>query len=98
MDVPAQARVQIVGLSYHLVPIDEVLDTLYLGEDLNYVFIDVGVMADGPDVGTAWIRPSAHHPSPDGEVWDPHGTGPFKLVNWVLPPGSKLTPKIGAAD
>src|SRR4051812_15964299 len=58
----------------------EALDLLYLGPDLSYVFIDVGIHLAGTHAGAAWIRPSSHHPAPPEEVWDAGDIGPFKVI------------------
>lgn len=58
----------------------EAIDRLYLGPELSYVFIDVGVHLGREHSGAAWIRPSAHHPRPTTEVWDAAGIGPFKNI------------------
>ncbi|MEO5704372.1 MAG: hypothetical protein ABIZ52_08330 [Candidatus Limnocylindrales bacterium] len=56
----------------------EAVDRLYLGPNLSYVFIDVGVHLGREHSGAAWVRPSAHHPRHPDEVWDASGIGPFK--------------------
>ena len=87
---PLRGKLYGAGGGGQFYPIEQILERLYLGTDLNYVFIDVGVIADGPDAGSAWIAASGHEPRPDAGVWDANGTGPFKHLVWALPAGSKF--------
>jgi hypothetical protein len=92
--IPQRAMLHGAGAPGRVLSIGEVLDHLYLGEDTSYALIDVGVIADGPQSGLGWIVASGHQPQPDDRIWDADGTGPFKLIEWVLPPGSKLRPPV----
>jgi hypothetical protein len=67
----------------HLVPLDEAAKSLYLGDDLSFVFIGVAVRIGDLDKVIGWVRPSGHQPRPYDQVWDAQGTGPFKATGGI---------------
>lgn len=80
---PTRFQVLLPNTHERLVDSEEAIEALYLGDSDAYVFIDVAVRIADPDAGIGWIRPSAHHPRPYAEVWDPEGIGPFKAVGAI---------------
>jgi len=83
----------------------ETLDPLYLGPDVSYVFIDVGIHLGGKHSGAAWVRPSDHHPQPPTEVWDAFDIGPFKVIGgfgsreeWELAKRQGIPPSVEPRD
>ena len=82
-EVPRAYVIEISMTRYkdQLLPVREATDALYLGEELSYRIIDVGVRAVNRKTTTCWVRPSGHQPAPYEKTWnDPPGWGPFKQI------------------
>ncbi len=62
-----------------LVSLDQILDLLYLGPELSYQRIEVGVVASGPNAGTGWIRVGEEPAGSDNPAWDAGGIDPFSV-------------------
>lgn len=86
VEVPTRFVIEMRDVSGKELSRAEALDLLYLGPDLSYVFIDVGILLGREHGGAAWVRPSGHHPQPPSEVWDASDIGPFKVIGGLARP------------
>jgi hypothetical protein len=59
----------------------QALDRIYLGDDVFFRIIDIGVKSVTKDRAVVFVRVSAHPPSKFSDTWNtPKGNGPFKVV------------------
>ncbi len=69
------------GHSGDIVDLETATDSLFLGENLFFVVIDVSVIKISSDSTIIWVAASGHPPVPFEKTWnDPPGRGPFKQV------------------
>jgi hypothetical protein len=72
------------GVPGKITPLHRVVDIMYLGEELFYVIIDVGVKAIIKRKPIVFVRISDHEPSSFEKTWNtPRGNGPFKVIEAV---------------
>jgi len=69
------------GLTGQVVDQDRAVDLMYLGKDLFYRIIDIGVKAVVKNRPILFVRISAHEPAEFRQTWNtPKGNGPFKII------------------
>jgi hypothetical protein len=69
------------GISGELISCDRAVELMYIGENLFYRIIDIGVKAVIKNRAIIFARISAHHPLSFEETWNtPKGNGPFKII------------------
>jgi hypothetical protein len=79
---PADYKIELHGggISGQIMDLDQAVDTMYLGPDVFYRIIDVGVKDIGNEI-VIFVRISSHHPSAFDDTWNtPKGSGPFKVL------------------
>jgi hypothetical protein len=83
VSLPRTYRVRLYGAGHggDVVDVETAADALYLGEDLFYRVIDVGVVEATRAITTVFVRASAHPPGGFEQTWNtPPGSGPFKQL------------------
>lgn len=84
VNVPRYFEVEFHGLGYSgdLISIETAVDRMYLGDDLFYYLIDVGVKEADAQSTRVYVAVSAHSPRATiNETWNqPVGSGPFKQI------------------
>ena len=77
----AEIELHGAGLSGAVVTVDEAVDKLYIGPDIFYLIIDVGLMRTDGHQPRFFVRPSDHPPGRFEATWNqPEGNGPFKII------------------
>jgi hypothetical protein len=69
------------GVPGEIISLNDALNKMYLGDDLFYRIIDVGVKVRENKEVIVFVRISNHNPTDFSGTWnEPEGSGPFKVV------------------
>jgi hypothetical protein len=79
--IPTDLTVELHGAGHpgDLMSVEEAIRALYLGPEIMYRIIDIG-LDPVPREARLFVRASAHEPAGWDDTWDPAGSGPFKLI------------------
>ena len=83
--IPTRLTVELHGAGHpgDLMSVEEAIRALYLGPEIMYRIIDIGLLDAGPDEARLFARASDHKAASWDETWDPAGSGPFKFIGRI---------------
>jgi hypothetical protein len=85
VDIPLSSEFDIElhggGVPGEIITLERAVDVMYLGENLFYPFIDIGVVAVTKGRPRIFVRITGYPPSAFDLTWNtPKGNGPFRVL------------------